>query len=85
MYAYRVYLIFNLGISPLNFKTKYTHNFEIKKFAVSSNNVLEKNRWTFLFSVISGNIIQSQIQGVYVWVCIHILYISSYVHTNIFK
>lgn len=57
MYAYRVYLIFDLGVSPLNFKAKYTYNFEIKKFAVSSNNVLEKNRWTFLFSVISGNII----------------------------
>lgn len=79
MYAFWVYLIFDLGISPLNIKAKYTYNFEIKKFTVGNNNILEKIDLPFFFQLLVVMLIQSQIPGVYVWVCVHILHI--YIHT----
>lgn len=54
MHAFQVCLICDLGISPLIWyiKAKYTYNFEVEKFTVSNNNLLEKIDVLFFFQLL---------------------------------
>lgn len=60
-------------------KAKCEYNFKIKNFVFRNNHLLEKIGLLFFFSIIRGNIPKRWFSCVYVYVCVHVLYI--YIHT----